>query len=149
MSNPIIKAFQSPSRPNAIRGQCYDCMGGHKSDKNTLGSICERVRDCHIKRCPLWTLRPWRDADQKQKDLETARSLGDERRNIPSPHEHDALLSKAYSSPTSNARCIKAKCWDCVGGAADAAPRLRVRDCETTDCPIYPVRPWQTLKGRT
>ena len=47
------------------------------------------------------------------------------------------------------AEAIKNKCFMCVGGDADPGPRLRVRDCQIHDCPIYPVRPWQKIKGRS
>ncbi len=50
---------------------------------------------------------------------------------------------KAARNPSSLRMAITAKCFDCVGGGADANPRGAVRECSVTKCPLWPVRPWQ------
>lgn len=54
------------------------------------------------------------------------------------------------TGPRKLAAPVKERCFECVGGDADPtpSPKVRVRDCECTDCPLHPVRPWQDLKGR-
>lgn len=44
---------------------------------------------------------------------------------------------------------IESICFECVGAGADAAPKIRVRDCQIFDCPLHPVRPWQKVLGAT
>lgn len=56
-------------------------------------------------------------------------------------------LEKSRLDPTSLRKSIDAKCWDCVCGDADPAPRHRIRDCRCVDCPLYAVRPFQDVKG--
>lgn len=46
------------------------------------------------------------------------------------------------------AKAVKRICFECVGGDADPGPRLRVRDCRCSDCPLHPVRPWKNVKNR-
>lgn len=58
-------------------------------------------------------------------------------------------IEKARRSPGSLRLAINGKCWDCVGGADDPGPRQRIRDCPCTDCTLYPVRPFQKVRGRS
>lgn len=44
---------------------------------------------------------------------------------------------------------IQGICFECVGGDADPGPKLRVRDCARTDCPLRAVRPWQGVRSRS
>lgn len=48
----------------------------------------------------------------------------------------------------SKRKVINETCFNCVGGYADPGPKLRVRDCGCTACPLHPVRPWQGIRGR-
>ena len=52
-------------------------------------------------------------------------------------------IEKARRNPRSLRFAINAKCWDCVGAGADPNPRLRIRECPCSCCPLYPVRPYQ------
>lgn len=45
-------------------------------------------------------------------------------------------------------REVESICFECVGGDSDPGPKLRVRDCRCRDCPLHPVRPWQSIRGR-
>lgn len=58
-------------------------------------------------------------------------------------------LEKAARNPKSMRLAINAMCWDCVGGNADPSPRQRIRDCEIPKCPLWPLRPHQSVKGRS
>jgi len=56
-------------------------------------------------------------------------------------------MKRAEANPTSLRRAIDAKCWDCQGRDSDPSPRWRIGNCEMPDCPLYPVRPYQTRTG--
>lgn len=43
---------------------------------------------------------------------------------------------------------VQQTCFECVGGDDDPGPKLRVKRCACSDCPLHPVRPWQQIKGR-
>jgi hypothetical protein len=47
-------------------------------------------------------------------------------------------------------RAIEEICYTCVGGDADPEPhpKIRVRDCGSDTCLLWPVRPWQDRVGR-
>jgi len=51
-------------------------------------------------------------------------------------------MERAAANPKSRKAAIAAKCWDCQGGDADPAPKRRIRECPSTGCPLYPVRPY-------
>lgn len=53
----------------------------------------------------------------------------------------------AAAKGTSLKNLVEKICFECVGAGADAAPKLRVRDCQVKTCPLYPVRPWQKAVG--
>ena len=57
-------------------------------------------------------------------------------------------VEKAKRNPASRALAIAAKCWDCQGGDADPHPRWRIGNCQITDCPLWPLRPYQAQHGR-
>lgn len=54
-------------------------------------------------------------------------------------------IEKAKTKPTSLRLAINAKCWDCIGAGSDPHPRREIGNCVMTDCPLYPVRPYQHL----
>lgn len=132
--NPIRKAETKPTRVNAIRAYCYDCMGGTDQPK-TERTIVGYVRECTAVACPLWTHRPWRSREQKAADRETAST------SRPIPDE--APVRTAFQYPWSKPRAIRARCWECQGGTADSGVKDRIRDCACADCPLYPVRPYR------
>ena len=57
-------------------------------------------------------------------------------------------LERAKQNPKSLRAAIDAMCWDCQGRDADPAPRWRIGDCTSPDCPLYPVRPYQGNQSR-
>lgn len=57
--DPIAKARANPrSLRLAINGKCWDCIG-RGADPNPRGAI----RDCRIKDCTLWPVRPYQRGD--------------------------------------------------------------------------------------
>lgn len=57
-------------------------------------------------------------------------------------------VEAAKASPGSLKKAIKAMCWVCCGAGADPGVKFHVRDCGLEDkCPLWPHRPWQTIKG--
>lgn len=52
-------------------------------------------------------------------------------------------LEKAASRPDSLRLAINAKCYDCIGQDADPDWRGSIRACVCSDCPLFPVRPYQ------
>jgi hypothetical protein len=60
------------------------------------------------------------------------------KRRMMNPHQ------QALGFPTSLKLAIRAKCWDCEGGDADAGWQDRVRNCVVERCPLWHVRPYRT-----
>ena len=52
-------------------------------------------------------------------------------------------MEKAAERPDSLRLAINAKCYDCIGQDGDTDWRGSIRECVCTDCPLYPVRPYQ------
>jgi hypothetical protein len=51
---------------------------------------------------------------------------------------------KAAKSPASRSLAIAAKCFDCVGGEnADGGFRRCIRECPSTKCALYQLRPYK------
>lgn len=62
--DPIAKARANPrSLRLAINGKCWDCIGAG-ADSNPRGAI----RDCTIRDCTLWPVRPYRNSDDDDED---------------------------------------------------------------------------------
>jgi hypothetical protein len=57
-------------------------------------------------------------------------------------------IQKALKNPKSLRAAINAKCFDCQGQDADPAPKWRIGNCEISDCPLYPLRPYQDNLSR-
>lgn len=54
------------------------------------------------------------------------------------------------SEKKSKTLAIAAKCAECMGcyvGHIETNFRLNIRNCTSHKCPLYPVRPYQTIKG--
>lgn len=72
--------------------------------------------------------------------------------NCVHPDKRDAInewkANVAAAKGKSLKSLVEAICFECVGAGADPAPKLAVRDCAIEDCPLRPIRPWQTLEGR-
>lgn len=61
---------------------------------------------------------------------------------------HRNPVEQALDNPNSAKAAIKAMCWTCVGRDADPGAKFRVRDCAVgPNCPLFPLRPWQNVKG--
>jgi len=52
-------------------------------------------------------------------------------------------LEKARANPASLRLAVNAKCFDCVGRGEDPNWRGEVRNCQLTECGLYPVRPFR------
>lgn len=51
---------------------------------------------------------------------------------------------KAARNPNSRSLAIAAKCFDCMGGEhADGGYRRCIRECPSTKCALYQLRPYQ------
>ena len=58
-------------------------------------------------------------------------------------------VERARRHPTSFRFAIAAKCWTCMRGDLDPNGRARIRECPSTACPLFPVRPFQPRKVAT
>lgn len=57
-------------------------------------------------------------------------------------------IERLAAKPTSKALAIAAKCFDCVGGhSADRGWRRQVRECPSSKCPLFAVRPCQSASS--
>lgn len=52
-------------------------------------------------------------------------------------------LEKAKESPHSLRFAINGMCYDCIGRDGDPDWRGSIRNCICTECPLYPLRPYQ------
>jgi len=59
----------------------------------------------------------------------------------------EAMANLRKARTEGYAAAVQRICWECVGSDADPAPKLTVRDCVHSGCPLHPVRPWQDIKG--
>lgn len=99
---------------------------------------------------PNETLTP--EEEQRKADLRARMLRGQEKmremRAAGWKPVHKNPIEQALDKPNSLKAAIKAKCWECVGGDHDPGAKFRVRDCAVgARCPLYPHRPWQTVKG--
>lgn len=53
-------------------------------------------------------------------------------------------LERARRNPASLRLAITAKCYECLGGEDAKNIRREIRECTSTRCPLYPVRPYQS-----
>ncbi|TDR23898.1 hypothetical protein [Marinicella litoralis] len=75
----------------------------------------------------------------KREQIETPYTKGFSTKKTP--------IEKALEKPTSLRLAINAKCFDCIGCGFDPKPTDAIRNCEINGCPLWPVRPYQTVKG--
>jgi len=59
-TNPIARYWAKPSRPNAVKAKCSECMGCTRQE--IVPGFRSMIRDCASKNCPL---HPWRPYQQK------------------------------------------------------------------------------------
>jgi hypothetical protein len=51
-------------------------------------------------------------------------------------------LEQFQANPRSRKLAIKAKCWDCMGGASEPGVYRRIRECpQERTCPLWKFRP--------
>jgi hypothetical protein len=50
---------------------------------------------------------------------------------------------REQGNPNSLRLAITAKCFECLGGQDAKNIRQEIRECTSTTCPLYPVRPYQ------
>ena len=68
LTNPLLKFDAKPTRANAIRAKCAECVGC--SREGTEPGFRATIRDCTSQRCPLWQFRPYQraEADEPEAD---------------------------------------------------------------------------------
>lgn len=64
VTNPILKFDARPTRGNAIKAKCAECMGCSR-DAIEPG-FRSQIRDCTSRRCPLWAFRPYQRNDSEE-----------------------------------------------------------------------------------
>jgi hypothetical protein len=52
-------------------------------------------------------------------------------------------LDRAKAMPSSYAKAVRAKCWDCVGRGADPDWKGAVRECQITSCGLWHLRAYR------
>lgn len=52
-------------------------------------------------------------------------------------------IEAAQADPTSRAKAIKAKCYECMGGDESDNWKKDVKQCSSYGCPLRPLRPFQ------
>ncbi len=81
---------------------------------------------------------PNKGAGFKRKVCQTPFSMG--LTQIPTP------IEKAVENPKSLRLAINAKCFDCMGCGFDGHPANEIRNCEISDCSLWPHRPYRKKK---
>jgi len=56
-TNPILRYWAKPTRSNAIKAKCAECMGC--TVKATEPGFRVLIRDCGSSQCPLFPWRPY------------------------------------------------------------------------------------------
>ena len=64
------------------------------------------------------------------------------RRSLNYPLKYRNIYERAVSGRASPRNAIKAMCIECFGGTASD-----IHNCTDTGCPLYPYRPYQSLKN--
>lgn len=57
VTNPLIKYMTKPTRGQAIKAKCAECVGC--SVVNTEPGFRSTIRECASVTCPLWIFRPY------------------------------------------------------------------------------------------
>lgn len=145
--NPILRALKNPdSVADAIRAYCYDCMGGHPSNVGTKTEFVNRIRDCDLLHCALWLHRPYQDGAEKAANIAAAETAAKQLPRLTGTGDVD--LTDTYArNPQARRKALNAKCWQCIGGRTDAAPRKQISNCQCEfnsqnpgGCPLWPQR---------
>lgn len=59
LNNPIARFRKNPTRPNAIKAMCANCMGC--TDEEINPGFRSLIRDCTSPKCPLYAFRPYKE----------------------------------------------------------------------------------------
>ena len=52
-------------------------------------------------------------------------------------------IEKAKLKPTPM-NCIKAKCFECMGGGGEIGTKKLIGACTASSCPLHPLRPYKS-----
>ncbi len=110
--SPLERAHLSPAdRAQAVRGYCYECMGGQPAgQKHANGNVRKLVGECSSAYCALWDVRPWRnEAENGETPSFSENDLDDE-----SPETEESKLTRGNASamptPETNTERAMAEC---------------------------------------
>lgn len=56
-TNPLVKYFSKPTRGQAIKAKCAECVGC--TIEGVERGFRATIRDCTSNECPLWVFRPY------------------------------------------------------------------------------------------
>lgn len=127
---------QRHSLADAIRGECFNCVGG-----NHDAGATDRIKGCALNACPLWLLRPYQAGSKKL-------AIADAAKAIEAPPTGAVLdpVARAKTKPQSRTYAIRAYCWVCQGGGGNVNTGRQIGDCENVKCGLWDVRPYQQGK---
>jgi hypothetical protein len=57
ITNPLLKYMQKPTRGQAIKAKCAECVGC--TVERIEPGFRSEIRDCTSRGCPLWPFRPY------------------------------------------------------------------------------------------
>lgn len=121
-----------PSRGEAIRAFCCECMGNYADGK----------QDCEHVRCPLYSKHKFRKLKPDLSWFFGPWSNHEIQRNAMGATQEKYLIYKLGSSlRVGYPQICKAKCYECCGNFVGGMPR---DDCGITECPIYYWMPYRT-----
>lgn len=67
-TNPVAKFMTKPTRSQAIKAKCAECVGC--TVDNTEPGFRNTIRDCTSKTCPLWSFRPYQKKTERTREVE-------------------------------------------------------------------------------
>lgn len=108
-----------------VRARCYQCENGGSD-----AGYKERIAACDVRRCALWSVRPYKQPGEKPEALIPIEQVayGD--------HHGQAL-----AQPGMRRQAINGYCHDCQGGKRELNTMRAVHDCATSDCALWLARP--------
>ncbi len=91
---------------------------------------------------------PRKDSSQELKGLTPHKGTGLNRKVCQTPYSMGLTqiptpIEKAAENIKSLRLAINAKCFDCMGCGFDGHPANEIRNCEISDCSLWPVRPYK------
>jgi hypothetical protein len=64
ITNPLAKYMSKPTRGQAIKAKCAECVGCTLADVEP--GFRSTIRDCVSYACPLWVFRPYQRKEPAQ-----------------------------------------------------------------------------------